>query len=136
LNDVVAGHIPLMFSDIPPAIGMLRASKVRALGVTTRARVPAIADVPSIAEGGLPEFDVAGWHMMVAPAKTPRPIVDKLHAHLLAILAIPEINGEIVKLGMLSFDSPSVVGLQDFVQTEIVRWRQVVQRAGLLGRLE
>src|SRR5262249_30100024 len=55
LNDVVAGHIPLMFCDIPPAVGMLQAGKVRPLGVTTRTRVPAFPDIPPIAEAGLPE---------------------------------------------------------------------------------
>ncbi len=136
LNDVVAGHIPLMFSDIPPAIGMVRAGKVRPLGVTTRHRVPALPEVPSIAEGGLPEFDVAGWHMMVGPAKTPRYIIDKLHAELTGILALPEVKAEIPRLGMLPFDNPSVDELQGFVRSEIVRWSGIVERAGMAGRLE
>ena len=97
LNDVVAGHIPLMFCDIPPTLGMLQAGKVRPLGVTTRTRVPAIPEVASIAEGGLPEFDAAGWHMMEAPGKTPRDVVDKLHANLLQILALPEVSKEIIR---------------------------------------
>jgi tripartite-type tricarboxylate transporter receptor subunit TctC len=134
LNDVVAGHIPLMFCDIPPALGMLRAGKVRALGVTTFSRVPALPDVPPIAEAGLPEFGaLPGWHMLVAPAKTPRDIVEKLHAELIAILALPEINREIARLGMLPFENPSVDGLQGFVKSEIVRWGKVVQRAGIAG---
>jgi tripartite-type tricarboxylate transporter receptor subunit TctC len=134
LNDVVAGHIPLMFCDIPPALGMLQAGKVRALGVTTFSRVPALPDVPPIAEAGLPEFGaLPGWHMLVAPAKTPRSIVEKLHAELIAILALPEINGEIARLGMLPFENSSVEGLQGFVKSEIVRWGKVVQRAGIAG---
>jgi tripartite-type tricarboxylate transporter receptor subunit TctC len=135
LNDVVGGHIPLMFSDIPPAIGMLKAGKVRALGVTTKTRVPAIADVPPIADT-LPEFDLAGWHMLVAPRKTPGNAVAKLHANLLEILAQPQIDGEIVRLGMLSFGNPSLAGLEDFVKSEIGRWGKVVERAGIAGRLE
>jgi tripartite-type tricarboxylate transporter receptor subunit TctC len=68
LNDVVAGHIPLMFCDIPPAVGMLQAGKVRALGVTTRTRVPAFPKIPPIAEAGLPEFGaLPGWHMIRTP---------------------------------------------------------------------
>jgi tripartite-type tricarboxylate transporter receptor subunit TctC len=135
LNDLVAGHIPLMFCDIPPAIGMLRAGKVRALGVTTKARVPAIADIAPIAES-LPDFDLAGWHMLVAPRKTPAGVAETLHANLLGILAVPQIDGDIVKLGMLSFANPSIAGLQDFVKTEIARWGKVVERAGIAGRLE
>jgi len=131
LNDVVAGHIPMMFCDIPPAIGMLKGGKVRALGVTSAARVPAIADVPSLAEAGLPEFNVAGWHMLVAPAKTPREIVDRLHAELTGILAQPEIKNEIIGMGMLTFDSQSVEGLQRFVKSEMALWGQIVKRAGV-----
>ncbi len=134
LNDVVAGHIPLMFCDIPPAIGMLRAGKVHPLGVTTGSRVPALPDVPTMAEAGLPEFGaLAGWHMLVAPGQTPREVVEKLHAELTGILALPEINAEVNRLGLISFDNPSVDGLQSFVKSEIVRWGQVVQRAGIAG---
>ena len=135
LNDLAAGHIPMMFSDIPPTLGMLQAGKVRALGVTSAARVPAIKDVPSLAEAGLPEFNVAGWHMLVAPGKTPRDIVERLHTELLAILARPEIKSEIVRLGLLEFDNPSVDGLQSFVKSEIVFWGKVVHKAGVAATL-
>jgi tripartite-type tricarboxylate transporter receptor subunit TctC len=134
LNDVVAGHIPLMFCDIPPAIGMLQAGKVRPLGVTTEIRVPAIPEVPPIVEAGLPAFGaLAGWHMMVAPGKTRRDIVKRLHAELAGILALPEIKNEILRLGMLTFESRSLDELQNFVKTEIERWGKVVQQAGIAG---
>jgi tripartite-type tricarboxylate transporter receptor subunit TctC len=134
LNDVVAGHIPLMFCDIPPAMGMLQAGKVRPLGVTTFSRVPALQEVPTIAEAGLPEFGaLPGWHMLVAPGKTPRDTVEKLHTELTGILALPEVKGEIARLGMLPFDNPPVEGLQTFVKSEIVRWGKVVQQAGIAG---
>jgi tripartite-type tricarboxylate transporter receptor subunit TctC len=132
LNDIVAGHIPLMFCDIPPVIGMLRAGKVRALGVTTRTRVPALPDIAPIAEAGLPEFGaLPGWHMMVAPGRTPRDIVERLHTELIHILALPEIATEITKLGMLTFENTSVDGLRDFVRSETVRWGKVVEQAGI-----
>src|SRR5262249_23221041 len=134
LNDVVAGHIPLMFCDIPPAVGMLQAGKVCPLGVTTRTRVPAFPDIPPIAEAGLPEFGaLPGWHMMGAPAQTPRGIGAKPHAALLAILALPAIETEILRLGMLPLENRSVEGLQDFVKSETVRWGKVVQQAGIAG---
>jgi tripartite-type tricarboxylate transporter receptor subunit TctC len=132
LNDLVAGHIPLMFCDIPPAIGMLQAGKLRALGVTTRTRVPALPGVPPIAEAGLPEFGARpGWHMMVAPSRTPHDIVEKLHTELIGILALPEIESEISRLGMLPFENTSVEGLRDFVKSETLRWGKVVERAGI-----
>jgi tripartite-type tricarboxylate transporter receptor subunit TctC len=93
--------------------------------------VPAIADVPSLAEAGLPEFDAAGWHMLVAPAKTPREIVDRLHTELTGILAQAEIRNEIVQMGMLTFDSRSVEGLQSFVKSELEHWGKIVKQAGV-----
>jgi tripartite-type tricarboxylate transporter receptor subunit TctC len=131
LNDIVAGHIQVMFSDIPPAIGVVGAGKVRPLGVSTKARVAAFPNVPTIAESGVPGFDVSGWFMLVAPAKTPAPIVAKLHSELKSIVAMPEIKEQIAKLSLLPIDTPSVADMRVFVKSEIVRWGKVVQQAGI-----
>jgi tripartite-type tricarboxylate transporter receptor subunit TctC len=133
LNDVIAGHVPLMFVDLGPSLGLIQAGKVRPLGVSTKARVPNIPDVPPIAEAGVPNFDAASWQMIVAPAKTPRPVIDKLHADIKSVLAMPDIQEGITKSGMGLMDSPSVEGLQDFIKSEIVRWGQVVEQAGIAG---
>ena len=69
LNDVIAGHVPVMFSDVPPLIGVVAEGKVRPLGVSTKARVAAFPNVPPINEAGVPGFDVSGWFMLVAPAR-------------------------------------------------------------------
>ena len=81
----------------------------------------------------MPGFDAASWQMLVAPAKTPRPIVDKLHAEVKAILAAPDMKERIASDGMLMMDNTSVEALQEFVKSEIVRWGKVVQQAGLAG---
>jgi tripartite-type tricarboxylate transporter receptor subunit TctC len=133
LTDVMAGHVPLMFVDLGPALSIVQSGKVRALGVSTAARLTAIPDVPPIAEAGVPGFDAASWQMVVAPAKTPQPVVDKLHGDLTRALAMPEIKDQIDKSGMMPMDSPSVAGLQAFVKSEITRWGKVVQQAGLAG---
>ncbi|HTS40627.1 MAG TPA: tripartite tricarboxylate transporter substrate binding protein [Xanthobacteraceae bacterium] len=133
LNDVVAGHIQLMFSDIPPAIGMVQSGKVRPLGVSTKARVAAFPNVPTIDESGVPGFDVAGWFMIVAPAKTPEPVVAKLHAELKAIVASPAVSEQIAKLSLLPMKTPSIADMRAFVKSEIVRWGKVVQTAGIAG---
>ena len=93
LNDVVAGHIPLAFIDFGPSVGMLRAGKVRPLGISTKTRLAQFPDIPPIAEAGVPGFDAASWQMIVAPARTPRPIVDKLHRELISVLALPGAQG-------------------------------------------
>jgi tripartite-type tricarboxylate transporter receptor subunit TctC len=122
-----------MFVDLGPALGILKAGKVRPLGVSTKSRVGTLPDVPSIAESGLPDFDAASWQMLVAPAKTPRPVIDQLHQEVEAILAMPEIKEQIAGNGMVVLPGQSVEKLQDFVKAEIARWGKVVQQAGLAG---
>jgi tripartite-type tricarboxylate transporter receptor subunit TctC len=131
LNDVVAGHVPLMFVDLAPAMGILQAGKVRPLGVSTAARLSALPQIPTIAESGVPGFTVASWQMLVAPAMTPRPIVEKLHGELKSALGQPELKDLITRNGMLEMENPSLEGLRDFVKAEIARWGKVVKDAGL-----
>jgi tripartite-type tricarboxylate transporter receptor subunit TctC len=132
LNDVVAGHIPLSFVDFGPAVGMLQVGTVRPIGISTRTRLASFPDIAPVAET-VPGFDAASWQMLVAPAKTPRPILDKLHAEVKAIVATPEIKDQVLKGGMLPMDNPAIEGLQDFVKAEIARWAKVVAQAGLTG---
>ena len=95
LNDVMAGHVALMFADTGTVVAQIAAGKVRALGVTSTTRVPALPDIPTIAEAGVPGFDAVGWTMICAPAATPKPIVDRLHAELKAVAAMPDIQAMI-----------------------------------------
>ena len=132
VTDVIAGHVPLMFVDLGPALGLIKEGKVRAVGVSTAARVPTIPDVPPVNDT-VKGFDVASWQMIVAPAKTPRPTVERLHKELKALLAAPDISGQVAKTGMLPMDTPTVEGLQAFVKSEIARWGKVVQQAGIAG---
>jgi tripartite-type tricarboxylate transporter receptor subunit TctC len=133
LNDVVAGHVQLMFVDVAPAVGMLRAGKIRPLRVSTGKRLAAFPEIPPLAEAGVPGFDMASWLMIAAPAKTPRPILDKLHAEAKSVAAMQEVKDWIIADGMLPMDSPSIAELQDFVKSEIVRWSKVVRQAGIAG---
>ncbi len=133
LNDVVGGQIQLMFCDIPPAAGMVSAGKVRVLGVSTAERISAYPDVPTVAEAGVPGFAVAGWFMIVAPAKTPRPVIDKLHDSLSAVASSPDVQERIVKLSLVPLPTPPVADMQSFVKSEIGRWGKIVQQAGIAG---
>ena len=132
VNDVVAGHVPLMFVDLGPALPMIQAGKVRAIGVSTAARVASLPDVPPVGDT-VPGFGAASWQMIAAPAKTPRPIVDKLHADFKAVLDLPEVKEQIAKTGMVPMDDPSIAALQEFIKSEIARWGKVVQQAGIAG---
>jgi tripartite-type tricarboxylate transporter receptor subunit TctC len=133
LSDVAAGHVQLMFCDIPPALGLINEGKVRGLGVSTKERVAALPSIPSIAEQGLAGFDAASWQMVVAPAATPEDIVQRLHAEIKDFMVQPEIKEYAFKMGLLPIDTPSVPSLRVFVQTEIARWGKVVEQAGIAG---
>ncbi|HZO45855.1 MAG TPA: tripartite tricarboxylate transporter substrate binding protein [Xanthobacteraceae bacterium] len=132
VTDVVAGHVPLMFVDLGPALSIIQEGRVRAIGVSTATRVPAIPDVPPINDT-VKGFDVASWQMVAAPARTPRPIVERLHAELKSQLATPEVSGQVAKTGMLPMATTTVRELQAFVKSEIARWGKVVQQAGIAG---
>ena len=131
LNDLVAGHIPMMFSDIGPATGLLEAKKVRPLGISTLARHPSFPDILPLNEVGVPGYNALSWQGIAAPAQTPRPVLDKLNAEITAVLAMPEVREQILKFGFLPLANPDIPALQAFVRTEIVRWGKVVQDAGI-----
>jgi tripartite-type tricarboxylate transporter receptor subunit TctC len=133
LNDLVAGHIPVMFVDFAPGVAMFKAGKVRPLGVSTRTRVGAHADILPLAEAGLPGFDAAAWQMLAVRTGTPPEIVARLHAELKAVLALPDVKDHIEKGGMTSVAYPSVEALHTFVKSEIARWAEVVRKAGIAG---
>jgi tripartite-type tricarboxylate transporter receptor subunit TctC len=133
LTDVAAGHVELMFSDVPPALSLINDGKLRALGVSTKERVPALPHLSPIAEQGVAGFDAASWQMVVAPAATPRDIVERLHTEIKDFMVQGETKQHVVKMGLLPIDTPSVASLQIFVRTEIARWSKVVEQAGIAG---
>jgi tripartite-type tricarboxylate transporter receptor subunit TctC len=133
LTDVAAGHVPLMFCDLPPALSLIREGKLRALGVSTKERVAALPDLAPIGELGVPGFDAASWQMVVAPAGTPKQVVERLHGEIKEFLVQREIRDQIAEHGMLPIDTPSVANLQIFVRTEIARWGKVVEQTGIAG---
>ena len=131
LNDVIAGHVDLMFADTGTVVAQIAAGNVRALGVSSTIRVPVVPDIPTIAEAGVPGFDAVGWTLMCVPAATPKPIVDKLHAEMKAVAAMPDIQALMVKLGTIPVDSAPPPELQKFLASEIDRWGDIIQRAGV-----
>lgn len=133
LSDVAGGHIPMMFSVIPAALPLIQSGKLRALGVTTTQRIEPIPEVPPLAEIGVPGFNASTWFMLVAPAKTPRTIVDKLHAELRDFNGDPAVREELVRQGLMPVVSPAPDALQAFVRSETIRFDKIVRQAGLAG---
>ncbi len=131
LNDVVAGYVQLMFTDYGPAAQMIASGKLRPLAVTTKTRLPALPDVPPLAEAGVPGFDLAAWQGVIAPAGMPNGIVDKLNSQLNVIVATPNLQVTLHDLGMNPVGKGNPEELASFLQTEIVRWGKIVETAGI-----
>ena len=134
LNDLAGGHIALMSAPIPVALPLVQGARVRMLGVTTKERLEAIPDVPPLAEIGVPGYNAPSWFMLVATAKTPRAIIDKLDGDLRAVLDEADVREEfIMRQGLIPVRSPPPDELKRFVATEIVRFGDIVRRTGLAG---
>jgi tripartite-type tricarboxylate transporter receptor subunit TctC len=131
LNDVMAGHVKLMFADAGTVMGQAVAGRVRPLGVSSTERVPVVPNVPTIAEAGVPGFEAMGWTLIGVPSATPQPIIDRLYTELKAVAALPEIKALMVKLGTIPVDSPPPPELQKFLAKEIDHWGKIIERAGV-----
>ena len=134
LNDVMAGRVALMFADAGSVMGQIQAGKVRPMGVSTAARVEALPNVPTVAEA-VPGFEAVGWTMVLAPAATPKSIVDRLGTELAAAEKNPDVRLFIAKLGNIPVDSPPPGEAQKFLAAEIERWGDLIERAGLAKTL-
>ena len=132
MNDLLAGNIQVLFGDTTSTLPFIKQGTVRALAVTTAKRSPAAPDVPAVAET-VPGFESASWQMLVAPGATPPEVIALLHREVHAIFSNPAVIGELERRGI----GPALTGnpaeVQDFVKQEIVRWSDVVRRAGLEG---
>jgi tripartite-type tricarboxylate transporter receptor subunit TctC len=130
--DIVAGRVSVMFAAAAPSILLLRDGSLRALAVSSAARLAELPDVPPIADA-VPGFDESNWSIMLAPAGTPPDIVNKLHDAFKDVMAMPEVEKQLAKIGMIPIISPSPEELRKFVSTEVSRWGKIVQQAGIAG---
>lgn len=124
------GNVDLAVDFIAPLLSAIRSGQLRALAVTAAKRFPGLAQVPTVIEAGVPGYDVASWNALAAPAKTPRPVVDKVRAALVRALAAPEVQKRYAELGVEGRAS-TPEELKDFYAAETKRWTRVVERAGI-----
>jgi tripartite-type tricarboxylate transporter receptor subunit TctC len=130
LQDVIAGRLDLIFDNVTPALPHVRAGSARGLAVTTAKRVPAVPDLPTIAEAGVPGFDVSSWFAFFLPAKTPPPIVAKMHADIVAALAHPPVKERLEPLGAALVGS-TPEELARHIKSEMDKWGPVIREAGI-----
>jgi tripartite-type tricarboxylate transporter receptor subunit TctC len=128
VTDVLNGSVSMMFVDIPPAIGQVSAGKLRVLGVTTARRSALLPQLPSIAEAGLPGYEVFAWTAMCAPAGTNPEIVQRLNGEIAKILAKPEVKEAFAKVGV-EVGSSSSAELAAFIKSERERWARLIKMA-------
>jgi tripartite-type tricarboxylate transporter receptor subunit TctC len=129
LNDVVAGHVPIMFGDVGPVTPLHRSGRVRALGVTVGRRLETIPEVPTLVEAGLAGYEANSWQSMVAPANLSPPVLSALNKALTAALAEPATKAHFLQLGMQPMSSTP----EEFVaylRAEIQKWAPVIKAAG------
>jgi tripartite-type tricarboxylate transporter receptor subunit TctC len=130
MQDLVAGHVNSMISNVLSARTHIEGGKLKALGVTSRARAPALPEVPSLSEAGLKDYEVLNWFGMFVPAGTPAPIVDKLQAEAAAILFAPETKQRLAVDGAEPIASKPA-DFATFVRAEMSKWAAVAKGAKL-----
>jgi len=133
LIDLVAGHIQVLFTDLAPAIELVRSNKVRVLGITTAEPAAAAPDIPPLAKAGLPGYDTAAWQMLVAPAGTPKPILTKLNAEVNALVNTAEVKKQFIDLGLIPIGKGNLEELEAYTKSEVTRWSKVINEAGIAG---
>lgn len=129
LVDLLSGRLAMMFDTIQVHVENIAAGKVRALGVTSAARTPALPDVPTIAESGLPGYDVSIWLGVLAPAATPKDIVTRLNAEMVKVMTEPEMKKQMLGAGIEARSSTP----EEFTATikaDTVKWGRIVKQAG------
>jgi tripartite-type tricarboxylate transporter receptor subunit TctC len=128
--DVIAGHIPFMVVDLQPALQQIKEGKVRVLGVTTPKRVAAAPDIPTIAESGLPGYELVAWQGVVAPAGTPRPVVDTLAAQIAKLLFDPATRERFAAIAIEPLPGSTPDSFAAYIKTEVDRWADIVKKSG------
>jgi len=134
VTDVMAGRVPVYFMNILQSLSLIKAGKLRALGVTTPERTPIAPEIPSIAEAGLKGFDMTNWYGMLVPATTPRDVILKLNAEVARSLRLPELRNRLGEDGMTVVAS-TPEQFSDFVARETAKFSRVIETAGIKGTL-
>jgi tripartite-type tricarboxylate transporter receptor subunit TctC len=133
LTDLLGGHVQIYFSSLPPAIGLVKEGKLRALGVTGLKRSASFPDVPTVAEQGLPGFEAVLHYGIVAPAGTPRPIINKLNAALRAALSDPKVHDHIATEGAEPLPTSPDEYAAD-IDREETKWSALVKKSGATAK--
>jgi tripartite-type tricarboxylate transporter receptor subunit TctC len=132
ITDLLAGHVPVFFAVISTAVPHVQAGKARGIAVTGTKRAEAIPDIPTVAEAGVPGYAATNWYGLLAPAKTPRPVVDRLNQEMVAALKAPEVVEGLKSRGIDAAPS-SPAEFAAYIRAENTKWSKVIKQSGIKG---
>ena len=129
MNDLIAGRLQMVFATAPSAMAYIKAGRLRAIAITSNARSAVMPELPTVAESGVPGYEASTWYGVLAPARTPRPIVMRLNSEAKKALAVPEVRERLVAAGVDPVgNSPDEFAA--YVRTEIAKWAKVIKLSG------
>jgi tripartite-type tricarboxylate transporter receptor subunit TctC len=130
LTDVMAGFVEIMFENLPSALPFIKANRLKVLAVTGKERSPILPSLPTLAESGFPGFDMVSWQAVLAPAGTPKPIIDRLSAEIGNVLRTPDMRDRMFGLGAeVVANSPEQFAR--YLSAETAKWTKIVRDAGI-----
>jgi tripartite-type tricarboxylate transporter receptor subunit TctC len=132
ITDLLAGQVPVFFSVISTGVPHVQAGKARGLAVTGTQRAKAIPDIPTVAEAGVPGYAATNWYGLLAPAKTPKPVIDRLNKEMVAALTAPEVAESLKSRGIDATPS-SPAQFTAFISAENSKWSRVIKQSGVKG---
>ncbi len=132
--DIASGQVQLGFVEVGASLPLIQDGKLRVLAVSSATRLPILPDAPTFAEAAnAPDFEAVSWHALLAPAHTPKPVLDRLHKEMKTIMADPEIKTKVANLGLIPVDTPSPEGIESYFGGEREKWGALVRKLGLEG---
>jgi tripartite-type tricarboxylate transporter receptor subunit TctC len=130
LYGLLGGQVPMMFGNMASSMAHIRSGRLHPLAVTSATRSAALPNLPTMAQAGLPGFEAKGWFALLAPAKTPGQIINKLNSEVVAILQHPELKERLQGLGAeVTTSTPGE--LNDYIRSEIAKWGEIIKAAGI-----
>jgi len=130
MNDLVGGQVKIMFDNLPPSVPQIRGGTIKALGVTTKTRVPGFETIPTIAEQGLPDYETYSWNGILAPAGTPAAVIAKLNAEANKAIADPRVKAKLTDISAVTVGS-TPEELSAFIARELGIWEPVIRGANI-----
>ena len=130
LTDLMGGHVHVMIVDVPVLAPGVKSGKLRGIAVTAEKRTPLLPDLATAPEQGMPALIAVNWFAIMAPAKTPKPIIDRLHEAIVKAATAPEMKQQFDTIGVEAFVQPSPEAFTTFLRNDLVRWGRIAKESG------